>query len=347
MSDLPPLPQQPPSVPWPTREWPQGEPGPEVDAATLGAELDRVFAAPEREDTGATHALAVVHGGRLVAERYGPEHGPDATLISWSVAKSITHALVGVLVRDGRLDLHAPAPVPAWRGPGDPRRAITLEHLLRMVDGLDYVEDYVDADRSHVIEMLFGAGKEDVAGYAEARPLAHEPGRVFSYSSGTSNIVAALVGRTVGGGEAGMRRFMQAELFERLGMRSAKPRFDAAGTFIGSSFVFATARDFARFGLLSLRDGVWEGERLLPPGWVDHARTPTQASGGAYGAHWWLAQDGSGIFHASGYRGQFLVVDPVRDLVVVRLGASTSDQRGAVYRSLAAITRCFPPVRPA
>jgi CubicO group peptidase (beta-lactamase class C family) len=125
-------------------------------------------------------------------------------------------------------------------------------------------------------------------------------------------------------------------------MASATPRFDDAGTFVGSSFVFATARDFARFGLLYLRDGVWDGRRILPAGWVDHARTPTPASRGEYGAHWWLAMDGSGIFTANGYRGQYTIVDPTRDLVVVRLGGSTPEQRVNVVHGLAELVRAFP-----
>jgi CubicO group peptidase (beta-lactamase class C family) len=344
---LPPLPPQPRGVPWPTREWPEAPPRPDVDAARLRGALDRVLAERESPATGETHAVVAIHRGVLVAERYAPEVDAGTTLISWSMAKSITHALLGLLVGEGKLDPDAPAPVPAWQGEGDPRRAITTEQLLRMVDGLDFVEDYVDSQRSHVIEMLFGEGKGDVAAYAEARPLAHPPGRVFNYSSGTSNVVAAIVGRLVGGGRESTLAFMRRGLFEPLGMRSAKPRFDAAGNFIGSSYVFATARDFARFGLLYLRDGIWEDERVLPEGWVDHARTATPASAGEYGAHWWLALDGSGIFHASGYNGQYIVVDPRRDLVVVRLGRSTPEQRVEVVRFLAEVVRCFPERGPA
>ena len=327
---------------WPTRSWPERAPGGEVDRRTLEAVFERVFAEPDCEATGETHALLVVQRGAIVAERYATGVDADQTLISWSMAKSILHALVGILVRDGKLDVHASAPVPAWQETGDPRRAITLDQLLRMVDGLDFFEDYVDGQLSHVIDMLFQTGRDDVAAYAEARPLAHPPGTLWNYSSGTRNIVAAIAGRAVGGGEAGMRAFMQRELFDRLGMRSAKPRFDAAGTFIGSSYVFATARDFARFGLLYLRDGVWEDGRILPEGWVAEARRATPASAGEYGAHWWLALDGSGIYNASGYRGQYIVVDPSRDLVLVRLGGSTPEQRVDVVHGLAEIVRCFP-----
>ena len=223
-----PLPPQPDGVAWPTRSWPEAEPGRGVDRSAIEKELARAFAEPPSEEMGETHALLVVHRGAVVIERYGPEAGPDTTLISWSMAKSITHALVGVLVRAGRIDVNAPADVPEWRGAGDPRGQITLEHLLRMCDGLDFCEDYVDEGVSHVIEMLFREGKDDVAAYTAARPLAHPPGEHWNYSSGTSNVVARLLGSVVGGRENGMRAFMRRELFERIGMTSAEPRFDAA-----------------------------------------------------------------------------------------------------------------------
>ncbi len=339
-----PLPKQSAGTPWPTVEWPErslGD-GSDLDVAAIAAEADRLFAADAADRSGETHALVVVHRGALVLERYDDERDRETTLISWSMAKSILHAVVGMLVGQGRIDVEAAAGVPRWQQPGDPRRAITLDHLLRMTDGLDFVEDYIDDERSSVIEMLFGGGKDDVAAYAEAVAAAHPPGANWNYSSGTSNIVAGIVGRVIGGGAAGVGAFLSASLFEPLGMRSAKPRFDEAGTFIASSFVFATARDFARFGLLYLRDGVWEGRRLLPEGWVDQARTLTPASAGQYGAHFWLAMNGSGVFHCSGFQGQYIAMDPARDLVIVRLGKSETSQRGAVYRSLDRIRRAFP-----
>jgi CubicO group peptidase (beta-lactamase class C family) len=297
----------------------------------LGALLDEAF-----DDDGplaVTYAVLVVRGGRVVAERY---HGAlehfdrDPTpvtavtpLLSWSMAKSVLHAVVGLLVGDGRLDLDAPADVPEWADPGDPRHAITLRQLLAMRDGLDFVEDYVDDRVSDVIRMLFGEGQPDMAHFAADRPLAAPPGTRFNYSSGTSNIVSGVVARAVGRGED-YARFLHGRLFGPLGMASAEPEFDEAGTWVASSYLRATARDWARFGLLYLRDGVWDGTRLLPAGWVDHARTwvsvdPEDAS--PYGAHWWgVAGDTLGTFRAAGYEGQSVTVCPTLDLVVVRLG---------------------------
>lgn len=175
MSDLVPLPPHPEDVPWPTREWPTAPLDPDVDAQRLQNACDTVFAQPWPETHGETCAIAVVHRGRLVLEHYGPEHGPDATLISWSMAKSMLHAVVGVLVREGRIDVAARADVPAWQGADDPRRDITLDQLLRMSSGLHFVEDYVDEVGSDCIRMLFGPGKEDVASYAESQALEHAP----------------------------------------------------------------------------------------------------------------------------------------------------------------------------
>ncbi|HET6953290.1 MAG TPA: serine hydrolase [Acidimicrobiales bacterium] len=335
---LVPLPPQPDGVPWPTEAWPTADPDPAV-AGPLAALLDDLTTDTERY--GTTWAVAVVHRGRLVAERYGGllEHWdrpfepvePTTLLMSWSMAKSMLHAVVGTLVGDGRLALDAPAPVPEWSDPTDPRHAITLEDLLTMRDGLAFSEDYGDTGSSDVIEMLFGEGKGNVARFAADRPLAHPPGTVFNYSSGTSNIVSGIVARLVGPG-APYERLLHDRLFRPLGMWSAEPAFDAAGTFVGSSEVRATARDYLRFGLLYLRDGVWEGRRLLPEGWVDHGRrirSYDPPEDRWYGAHWWSVGDDLGTFWASGFEGQSIMLCPPLDLLTVRLGRSAGDDHTA------------------
>lgn len=327
------LPPQPDGVPWPDEAWPIGDP-----PAAVRELVDEAFEDAEKYAT--TFAVVVVQGGRLLAERYGGRlpsfTGPgeevhaDTPLLSWSMAKSVLHAAIGILVGEGRLCLDEPAPVPVWHEqPGDQRAAITLDHLLQMRDGLDWAEDYVDAEVSDVIEMLFGRGQHDVAAYAEARPPAHPPGEVFNYSSGASNVIAGILRRTVGPGEA-TERFLFERLLHPIGMRSADPRFDSAGTFIASSFFHATARDYARFGLLYLRDGVWDGRRILPEGWVDHgrrARSEDPEDGDLYGAHWWVDRWDleRGTFRASGYEGQTITICPALDAVVVRLGRTPKE----------------------
>jgi len=265
-------------------------------------------------------AVLAVRGGEVVHEWYAEGVTADTTLISWSMAKSITHALVGFAVDDGKLELHGPAPVPEWAD--DERSAITVDQLLRMCPGLEWCEDYVDDQLSDVIEMLFGEAKADMAAFAAGFPLLHEPGTVFNYSSGTTNILARIVGDLYD-----VEALLRDRLFGPLGMASAEPKFDEAGTFVGSSYVYATARDFARFGQLYL-DG---GQDLLPADWVRYAQTespvpvPVEPGEQPYGAHWWLFPDVPGSFAAQGYEGQRTLVVPDLDLVVVRLGKTPAE----------------------
>lgn len=343
MSQLPPLPAQPADVPWPSEEWPEGTASRETDAR-LQTLLDKAFHDPAPDEMGETHAFLAVQGGRIVAERYWTGFDRESTHHSWSQAKSITHALIGILAREGKIDLHAPADVPEWQTAEDPRRAITLDQLLRMSSGLKFAEDYVDAGVSDVIEMLFGSGKDDVAAYAAKSALIHPPGKAWSYSSGTSNLVARAAARAYGASGEAFRAFMVRELFEPLGMRSAEPKFDKSGTFIGSSFCYCTARDFARFGLLYLRDGVWDGQRILPEGWADYARTPTPVPATerlGYGAHWWLGMAGPGSFSANGYEGQYTVLVPELDLILVRNGKSPNEKKEVVMDWMGAVADCF------
>jgi CubicO group peptidase (beta-lactamase class C family) len=340
-----PLPTQPTGVAWPTLDWPTGDLPAGVDRARLDGLLDHAFGQAETADLGETHAVVVIQNGRLLLERYGAGRGPQTTCHSWSKAKSITQALVGMLVLDGKIDIHAPADVPEWSAPGDPRGAITLDLLLRMSSGLAFSEIYNPGQPSDVIEMLFGAGKDDMAHYAASRPLAHEPGRFWSYSSGTTNIVSRTAARAADAFGPDFHAFMRSRLFEPLGMASATPKFDAAGTFIGSSFCFCTPRDFARFGLLYLRDGLWDGRRLLPQGWVDYARTPTwrqPVEELPYGAHWWMEMAGPGSFSANGHDGQYTVLIPDLDMIVVRHGLSSGDEKEDAAKTwIKAIADCF------
>jgi CubicO group peptidase (beta-lactamase class C family) len=341
---LPPLPLQSADVPRPTADWPQGDLPAGTDRARLEALLEHALGRQTTEDLGETHAVVVVQGGRLVLERYGPGHGAADTLPSWSMAKSMTHALVGLAVGDGLLDIHAPADVPEWSAEGDPRGAITLDLLLRMSSGLNFVEEYRPDRPSDVIEMIWESGKADVAHYAAEKPLEHAPGSFWYYSSGTTNIVSRCVSRAVGAHGPDFEAWMRRRLFEPLGMTSAIPKFDEAGTFIGSSFCFCTARDFARFGTLYLRDGIWEGRRLLPAGWVDYARTQTWQQpndDGPYGAHWWLDTGGPGSFAALGFGGQFIVVVPELDLVAVRSGDTPLEHKLNVKAWVGELVDCF------
>ena len=346
MIELPPLPAQPAGTPWPTIDWPTGDLPAGTDRAKLDRLLDHAFAADAPEDLGETHALVIVKGGRLIRERYWTGFGPDVTCPSWSMAKSITQALVGFLVEDGKLDISVPANVREWRErPDDPRRGITLDLLLRMSSGLRFREEYQPDQPSDVIEMLWGEGKDDIAHFAASMPLAHEPGSFFDYSSGTTNIVSRCAAEAADAFGPDFEAFMRKRLFDPIGMKSSAPKFDKAGTFIGSSFCFSTPRDFARFGLFYLRGGLWEGRQLLSPRWIDYARTPTwqqaDSEDDPYGAHWWLGLAGPGSFSANGYDGQYTVAIPDLDMVLVRNGKTPIAMKNNVKRWLADIADCF------
>jgi hypothetical protein len=321
-----------------------GEDAKQMDREKLSRVLDRAFSEPDPVRLRRTRAVVIVHDGRIVAERYAQGYGENTTLLGWSMTKSAQNALIGVLVAQGRLHLDATGVLRAWSGAGDSRNAITLGHLLRMESGLEFAEEYVNP-LGDVTWMLFGTG--DAAAFAAAKPLAAAPGTRWSYSSGTSNILAR-VAREAIADDAEYLAFPRRALFERIGMTGALIEADAAGNFVASSFMHATARDWARLGLLYLQDGVWGGERILPEGWVQYSVTPAPMSGGRFGAHFWLRLAGqspgllpAGVYHMAGHDGQFVTIVPEKKLVVVRLGLSRVprawDQTAFVAEVIAAI----------
>lgn len=258
------------------------------------------------------------------------------------------NALVGILVHQGRLSLDSPAPVREWTAAGDVRGRITVDHLLRMTSGLRFDES-MSSPLSDVTHMLLGV--TDAAAYATNKRLEAPPGTLWHYSSGVSNILALIVRRVLNDDRA-YHVFPRRALFDRIGMPTAVLEADASGTFVGSSYMYATARDWARFGSLYLRDGEWNGNRILPPGWVNYSRSPTSADPQRrYGAHFWLGvpeeygasrgQLPADAFHAIGHEGQFITIVPSLDLVIVRLGrtrvAGAWDQSAFVRDVVAAL----------
>ena len=291
---------------------------------------------------GATHALVVSHAGEIVHEWYGPGHDVNSTLISWSIAKSITHALVGIAVKQGILSPAQKNLRPEWSD--DARAEISLDDLLSMRSGLAWVEDYVDDRTSDVIAMLFGESDfvGDHARYAAAKPLLTPPGQQWVYSSGTTNIVSWVLGQSL---DCPIQSFIQTELFDPLEMTSATAKCDATGTFVGSSFVYATARDFVRFGQMYLNNGIWANTSLVSPEWVTSAREfvafdPDMSM--SYGRHWWMWPSDADSVIAHGYQGQILWVSPRRDLVVCHLGNTDAPYGGQLRSMVAKLVEAFP-----
>ncbi|MEZ5170625.1 MAG: serine hydrolase [Acidimicrobiia bacterium] len=304
----------PEGVPWPTEEWPTGDLPDDVDTEEIDAIVDNAFG-PLSSDGGTIDAILVVKDGELVVEEYN-NWDPNETHPSWSMAKSINSALVGILVKEGKLDIFEPVDAPEWSEPGDPRSEITLDELLRMSSGLEWDEDYEDPTG----DVLTSLGPEnDRANYTASKPLEDEPDTVWYYSTGTANLIGRSVAEQVGYGDD-LVAWIQESLFDPLGIAGAEHLLDVTGLHSGGSYIHLTPQDYARFGLLYARGGVWDGEQILPEEWVDYSRMPTPTTDTEeYGAQWWLEEDHPGGFHASGFNGQSIDVFPEEDLVIVVL----------------------------
>ena len=303
--------------------------GPEVvnpANAGLKAALGHVFTDAPGAPPRWLRAVVVLKDGKVVAERYAPGIGVDTPLIGYSASKSVISSLVGVLVRQGRLDIHARAPVAAWAAPDDPRHAITTDNLLRMTSGLAIAQTGSGFDPAS--RMLFT--ERDMAGFAEAHPLARPIGSRWDYSDASTLIVSRIV-RDAAGGD--VQAFARRELFEPLGMKTAILTAVATGTPVGSTGILASARDWAKLGELYARDGAVGGQRILPEGWVDYSATSTLGS--SYGAGFWTNRgpdpDARGRAHggmpcdmlfASGVLGQRVYIIPSADVVIVRFGVT-------------------------
>jgi CubicO group peptidase (beta-lactamase class C family) len=303
-----------------------------VDLTALEKALELAFAEPEKGAKVRTRAIVVVHQGRLVAERYADGYRADMPLPGWSMTKTMVDALLGIRVQQGRIDLEAPLrTVPEWSA-DDERSKLRLADLQRMASGLHWVENYDDPSSS-VLQMLFGSS--DHAAVQATQPAEHAPGTTFCYASGTTNLICRELRRTFAT-NAEYWSFPRQALFQRLGMHSAVIETDPSGTFVGSSYGFATARDWARFGMLYAQDGVFAEERILPEDWVTASSKLTPASDGEFGRHLWLNADPDGdgprerawtdlpanLMHMDGHEGQYVCVMPTEQLVVVRLGCT-------------------------
>lgn len=331
-------------------------------AKALAREVDDLFTAA---DLGETRAVVVMADGKIAAERYAEGYGPGTRLVSWSMAKTVTAVMIGMLVADGRLRLDEPAPVPLWQRPGDPRGEITLRQLLQMRSGLRHAEMGDPIYDSSEVRMLFLDGRDDMARWAEEQPLEAEPGAMFEYSSATSVILADIAARVLTDSSEPDRRrkavadYLNARLFTPLGMTSMVPEFDASGTLIGGSLIHGTARDWARLGEFLRRKGrAPDGAQLLPTSWVEKMVSPSPRSP-QYGLQTWLNREfrtkdstephplfpdraPHSVFSLIGHMGQYVVVSPSQRVTLVRLGHSTSAEREMLKPQMADVLELYP-----
>lgn len=290
------------------------------DQNAVEAALNRAFAPSHN-----TLAVVILHKGELIAEKYANSIAATTPLPGWSMAKSLTATLVGLLVKRGRLDIYKPGVVPEWRENTDGSERVSVDHLLRMTSGLDVVEDQSGADPNS--RMIFV--EPDAAAYAAGRGVKFPPGTHWEYMSGNTILACRAVYEAVGSTLKSSQGFYREALLKPLGAASFVLETDIAGTFIGSSYALANAHDWAKFGQLYLDDGVWNGKRILPEGWVEYVTRHTPESGeNSYGAGFWTVEHNNpaclpaDTFYANGFQGQYVIVIPSRSLVIVRLGAS-------------------------
>jgi len=331
-------------IAYPDAQWPEGNevllpdtlPGDDLQAVNVA--VDEAFLDMEPDQDIDTRAVLVIKDGRIIAEQYAEPFHADMPQLGWSMTKTVIGTLTGQLAAEGIVDVNAPAPVPEWQGEDDPRGEITLEDLLQMSSGLRFSEVYTAGSMSDVILMLYTTG--DTGGFAINQPQQYAPGTEFSYSSGTSNIISHIL-RDALADQYDYLNYPREALFNPLGMASATMELDASGTYVASSYMYATPRDWARLGLLYLNDGQWQGEQLLPEGWVEYATTPAEsAEQGNYGAQIWLNAGPTGdaesralpnlpanMVYLSGFEGQNILLFPDHDLIVMRMGLTTRGPR--------------------
>lgn len=302
-----------------------------VNYTLLNTIVEDAFAEPGDKKNRRTRAILVIYNGQIVAEKYSDGFDKNTPQLGWSMAKSVTNALIGILVRDGKLSLNDAPPFDEWKN--DNRANITIHNLMQMSSGLLWEENY--AKPSDATNMLFKA--KDAGLSASRSPYESPAGKVFEYSSGTSNMLSWTIRDAVG--DSGYYNFASERLFKKTGMHSMILEPDAGGTFVGSSYAFATPRDWGRFGLLFLNDGMFNGERILPEGWSEYSSTPCEgADMGQYGAQFWLNAGSktdvvkryypdvpADLFWADGYEGQNVFILPSKDLVVVKLSQSSGN----------------------
>jgi CubicO group peptidase (beta-lactamase class C family) len=333
----------PATTAWPIGDLEPDDPPSNVDHAALEAAFDRALDDAALPVPQMTRALVVVHGGRVIGERYAQGMGPDTRHVSWSSGKSITAALIGILVGEGAFNVDDPAPVAEWQEEDDPRRAIRIIDLLRMSSGLKFVRHlqesplYLSSANDH--NMVYH-GAINVFRHSIERPLEYPPNTVWRYHNCDTLTLGALVRRTVEARGENYLSYPQRALFDKIGIRNHVLEVDPWGNFVMTGFDYGTGRDWARFGLLHLWDGVWKptGERILPEDWVDVVRTPAPADDTrGYGGQFWLNAGGRhpsiprDAFWAAGAWGQLTMVIPSRDTVIVRLGHTRESESLDAY----------------
>ena len=339
------------NVSWPTKIWDEGTTS-KVDSKELNKMIDYAFSQNSSGKLGITNALLITQGGQIVLEKYNDGINQNTKLVSWSMAKSFTGAITGIMIDKGYISsIDEKNLFPHWT---DSRSEITIDHLLNMKSGLEFSEEYDTSGNSDTLEMLFGKGMLDQALFAASFPTHKAPGSIFSYSTGTTNILSKVIGSKLEERNLDYYDFLQENLLKKIGLNNTTLEFDKSGNFIGGSSVYASARDYAKFGYLYLRNGLWEDEQVISKEWIDATRTPSSNTWGIYSNKFWIIdpqfRDGYGLpedtYYCAGFGGQYILIIPSKDIVLVRLGETYRDtnSENEVLKYLGEIVKLFPDV---
>jgi CubicO group peptidase (beta-lactamase class C family) len=287
-------------------------------------------------DIEKTRAVVVIYKDQIIAEKYADGFDKNSKILGWSMTKSITSTIFGILQYQKKISVYDTSPIKSWQN--DARKNITIHNLLQMNSGLEWDENYDKI--SDVTKMLFL--EKDMTKAQEKKPLKGKTNASWNYSSGTTNLLSGIIRNQFKTNQEYLD-FWYTNLIDKIGMNSMTLETDLAGNYVGSSYAWATARDWAKFGLLYLHKGNWEGDQLFDESWVDYVSTPTPTSDGTYGAQFWLNATPTfkdvpkNMFYADGYQGQRVYILPDQDLVVVRMGLSQMDENAFLSGIIASI----------
>jgi len=332
------------SIEWPTDRWPEDK----IDVSDKNAFdelIDYTFSAESNDTLGRTNAILVIQNGSVVYEKYNSPITTNTKLVSHSMAKSYTGLLTGIMIDDSLISsVNETNLLSEW---SDKRKHISIHHLLNMQSGLDFVEQYDVDGRSDTLEMIFGSGRFDQASFASSLELKTPfPGMKYNYSTGETNILSKIIKERLELNNIIYRDYIDEKIVNKLGLDNTIFEFDKAGTFIGGNSIYASARDYARFGYLYLRNGQWDGETVVSKKWIDATRTPAQNTYQLYSNKFWhphpaftrgLPED---TYYCAGFGGQYILIIPSKDLVIVRLG-ETWIEDDKVIENLAEIVEFF------
>lgn len=336
-----------PSVAWPTEEWSINTDNFQPNSA-FNNKINELFSDESYGRLGKTNSLLIVQNGEIVFEKYNQGINKDTKLVSWSMAKSYTAAITGLMIDKGLIsDVNEKNLLPNWT---DLRKEITIDHLLNMKPGLEFVEEYTIEGRSDTAEMLFDEGMLNQGYFASHYPLIKLPGTFYNYSTGTTNILSLIMKNKLSQNGIDYYDFVEKNLLIPLGLKNTTLEFDKSGTFIGGSSVYASARDYAKFGYLYLRDGVWDGNQIISKDWVDMTRTPSKHTYNLYSNKFWHVNEfrenafnfPTDTYYCAGFGGQYIMIIPSKDLIMVRLGETYNTSTNTLLSFLGEIIKEVP-----